>query len=86
MTLPRIASQAPRRYSQLNGASHGLVILPVGDALPADLPQKDLWLAVLKRKAMKPRELAKTPLALDLPDGRRLALVMADHELSRFDA
>ncbi len=85
MTLPRIASQAPRRYSQLNGASHGLVILPVGDALPADLPQKDLWLAVLKRKAMKPRELAKTPLALDLPDGRRLALVMADHELSRFE-
>ncbi|NJD35964.1 MAG: leucyl aminopeptidase family protein [Betaproteobacteria bacterium] len=72
-------------YSQLSVASHGLVILPGGDALPADLPQRDQWLAVLKRKAMKPRELAKTPLALDLSDGRRLALLMADPKLPRFE-
>lgn len=85
MTLPRIASQPARRYAQLNVASHGLIILPAGNALPADLPQRDQWLAVLKRKAMKPKELAKTPLALDLPDGRRLALLMMDGALSRFE-
>ncbi|MDP1733189.1 MAG: leucyl aminopeptidase family protein [Sulfuritalea sp.] len=85
MTLPRIALQPARRYSQLDDASHGLIIVPAGDALPADLPQRNQWLAVLKRKAMKPKELAKTPLALDLPDGRRLALLMVDGKLSRFE-
>jgi leucyl aminopeptidase len=85
MTLPRIALQPARQYSQLNTASHGVIIVPAGDALPADLPQRDQWLAVLKRKAMKPKELAKTPLAMDLPDGRRLALLMADLKLSRFE-
>jgi len=85
MTLPRIALQPARQYSQLNAASHGLIILPAGDALPPDLPQRNQWLAVLKRKAIKPKELAKTPLALDLPDGRRLALLMVDGKLSRFE-
>ena len=85
MTLPRIALQPARQYSQLNTASHGLIILPAGEVLPADLPQQAQWLAVLKRKKLKPGELAKTPLALDLPDGRRLALLMADHKLSRFE-
>jgi leucyl aminopeptidase len=85
MTLPRIALQPARRYSQLDHATHGLVILPAGDALPPDLPQRDQWLAVLKRKALKPKELAKTPLVLDLSGGRRLALLMADPMLSRFE-
>jgi leucyl aminopeptidase len=85
MTLPRIALQPASQYSQLNAASHGLIILPAGAVLPTDLPQKAQWLAVLKRKKMKPKELSKTPLALDLPDGRRLALLMADTRLSRFE-
>ena len=85
MTLPRIALQPARDYAQLDGTSHGLIVLPVSDALPADLPQQAQWRAVLKRKAMKPGELAKTPLAIDLPDGRRLALLMADLKLSRFE-
>jgi leucyl aminopeptidase len=85
MTLPRIALQPARRYQQLDDATHGLIVLPVGDVLPADLPLRAQWLAVLKRKEMKPKELAKTPLALDLPDGRRLALHMADRKLSRFE-
>jgi leucyl aminopeptidase len=85
MTLPRIAVQPARQYAQINAASQGLIILPAGDTLPADLPQKEQWLAVLKRKKMKPKELAKTPLALDLPDGRRLALFMADNTLARFE-
>ncbi len=85
MTLPRIALQAPRQYSQLDKATHSLIILPAGDTLPADLPRQAQWRAVLKRKAMKPAELAKTPLAIDLPDGRRLALLMADLTLPRFE-
>ena len=85
MNLPRITLQAARDYAQLDAATHGLVILPASDALPTDLPRKAQWLAVLKRKAMKPKELAKTPLAIDLPDGRRLALLMADIKLSRFE-
>ncbi|MCX7148941.1 MAG: hypothetical protein NTY05_05950, partial [Rhodocyclales bacterium] len=85
MTLPRLASQPARDYTQLDAASHGLIILRAGDVLPPDLPQQAQWLAILKRKKMKPKELAKTPLALDLPDGRRLALLMADCTLSRFE-
>ena len=85
MTLPRIATQPARQYAQLNAATHGLILLPASDALPLDLPQRAQWLAVLQRKRMKPKELAKTPLALDLPDGRRLALLMADRKLSRFE-
>jgi leucyl aminopeptidase len=85
MTLPRITLQPAHDYAQLNAASHGLIILPMSEALSADLPQKTQWLAVLKRKKMKPEELAKTPLALDLPDGRRLALFMVDNTLSRFE-
>ncbi len=85
MMLPRIDAHPARDYAQIEASAHGLIVLPAGDALPADLPQRALWLAVLKRKAMKPGELAKTPLAMDLPDGRRLALLMADLKLSRFE-
>ena len=85
MTLPRLGSKPARDYAQLDAASHGLIVLPAGDALPPDLPQRAQWLAVLKRKKMKAKELAKTPLAIDLADGRRLALLMADCTLSRFE-
>ena len=85
MTLPRIALQTARRYTQLDKAAHSLIILPAGDALPDDLPRQAQWRAVLKRKGMEPAELAKMPLAIDLPDGRRLALLMADLALSRFE-
>ena len=85
MTLPRIALQPARDYAQLDDSFHGLIILRAADTLPDDLPHKLQWLAVLKRKKMKPAELAKTPLAIDLSDGRRLALLMGDNKLSRFE-
>ncbi|MDP2824461.1 MAG: leucyl aminopeptidase family protein [Sulfuritalea sp.] len=85
MALPRLALQSTRDYAQLDTAVHGLMVLAATDSLPADLPQRSQWLAVLKRKDMKARDLAKTPLALDLPDGRRLALLMVDIALSRFE-
>jgi len=85
MTLPEIASQPAGRYSQLDGATHGLLILRASDTLPVDLPRRGQWLAVLKRKSLRAKDLAKTPQALDLPDGRRLALLIADSKLSRFE-
>jgi leucyl aminopeptidase len=85
MTLPRIAVQPAYQYAQIDAASHALIVLSTCDTLPADLPQHVQWLAILKRRKMKPKDLAKTPLALDLPDGRRLALFMADTTLTRFE-
>lgn len=85
MTLPRIALHPARDHAPLDAASHGLLVVPASDVLPPDLPRQAQWRAVLKRKAMKPGDLTKTPLAIDLPDGRRLALLMADTTLSRFE-
>ncbi|MDO8958443.1 MAG: leucyl aminopeptidase family protein [Rhodocyclaceae bacterium] len=67
---------------------HRLTVLPFGKTLPEDLPEREFWSGVLKRRAMKPAELVKTPLAADLPDGahvQRVALVMVDAEKPRFE-
>jgi len=64
--------------------SHALVVMPLLKVLPADLPARAQLTAVLKRRAMKPVELAKTPLALDLPGGGRCAFVMIDLLHERF--
>ncbi len=78
-TLPKISVAAAPR------GDHLLYLLPAGKALPADLPERDFWQALLKRKDAKPAELAKTPLAADLPDGRRAALAMVDARAARFE-
>jgi leucyl aminopeptidase len=78
-TLPKISVAAAPR------GDHLLYLLPAGKTLPADLPERGFWQALLKRKDMKPDELAKTPLAADLPDGKRAVLVMADARQPRFD-
>jgi leucyl aminopeptidase len=64
---------------------HGLFLLPSGKALPADLPERDFWLKLLKRKDSKVEDLAKSPIVADLPEGTRVALVMIDPEKSRFE-
>jgi leucyl aminopeptidase len=78
-TLPKISVAAAPR------GDHLLYLLPAGKTLPADLPERGFWQALLKRKNLKPEELAKTPLAADLPDGKRAALVGIDVALSRFE-
>lgn len=85
MTLPRIAVHPARNFSALDNARHALMVIPENTALPVGLPARGQWLAVLKRKDMKPAELTKTPLAIDLADGRRLALLMSDAKLTRFE-
>ena len=64
---------------------HRLILLPAGKNLPAELPELDFWQALLKRKDSKPEDLAKSPLAADLADGTRIALVMVDTEKPRFE-
>jgi leucyl aminopeptidase len=53
--------------------------------LPADLPARAQWLAVLARRDAKVSELAKSPQALDLADGGRMALAMIDPAKPRFE-
>lgn len=66
------------------GSGHALLVMPLRKGLPAQTPAAELLLAVLKRRDMKPADLAKTPLALDLPQGGRLAAVMMDPAQDRF--
>jgi leucyl aminopeptidase len=66
-------------------ASHTLYLLPAAKDLPAALPQRALWQAVLKRRDLKAEEIAKSPLAVDLDGGRRAVAVMIDEKLSRFE-
>lgn len=79
MTLPKL-TVAARPAGQ-----HTLYIVPAGKTLPETLPARDFWQALLKRKDTKAAELAKSPLAADLPDGARTALVMVDAAQSRFE-
>jgi leucyl aminopeptidase len=77
--LPKLTvSAAPR-------GSHRLLLVPAGKTLPADLPERDFWQKLLKRKDVKPEDLAKSPLAADLPDGTRAALAMVDADKPRFE-
>lgn len=85
MALPKITTHAANQFTELNPVSHGLMVIPKDACLPDDLAFRDQWLAVLERKDMKLAELIKTPLAIDLADGRRRVLLMIDFTLSRFE-
>jgi leucyl aminopeptidase len=82
MSLPNLPKLT---ISIRHTASHRLILLPAGKILPAELPERDLWQKLLKRKASKVEELAKAPLATDLSDGTRVALTMVDPEKPRFE-
>jgi leucyl aminopeptidase len=64
--------------------SHVIFVAPLADELPA-LPEREHWQAVLKRRGLKVKELAKTPVIADLPSGTRAACVLLDPTKSRFD-
>lgn len=78
-TLPKLTVAANPK------SSHQLLLLPSGKTLPADLPRREFWQKLLKRKDSKVEELAKSPLAADFPDGTRVALVTVDTDKSRFE-
>ena len=79
-TLPRLRVGAATRP-----ASHTLYVMAAAAALPAILPDRLLWQAVLRRRDFKVADLAKSPQAVDLPDGRRAACVMVDAAAPRFE-
>ncbi len=78
-TLPKLAVAAQPQ------GNHHLYLLPAGKHLPADLPEHAFWQRLLKRKDAKIEDLAKSPIAADLPDGTRVALVMVDPAKPRFE-
>ena len=79
MSLPRLAVRAD------SAARHLLFVLPAAKTLPADLPERERWQTVLKRRDLEAEELAKSPLAIDFEDGCRAACIMVDEAKPRFD-
>jgi leucyl aminopeptidase len=85
MALAELHCHPALSSARLPELGHALMLLPVSDDLPRGMPARAQWLAVLRRRDMKPGELAKTALALDLPDGRRIACAMVDAAAPRFE-
>ncbi len=83
--LPKISQlQALISEAQAAAAGHVLFLLPKSKTLPA-MPYKDVAAARLKRRGMKAEELAKSPLAADLPGGGLAVWAMVDGEQSPFE-
>ena len=85
MPLATLSIHGQFQADRLLQYSHALLLLPTGKTLPEDMPARSQWLAMLKRRDDKLSDLAKSPLALDLPNGGRLACAMIDPAKSRFE-
>lgn len=70
---------------KVKDSRHQLWLLSPAKTLPDGLPAREQWLAVLARRDAKVADLAKTPQALDLADGGRMALVQIDNSKPRFE-
>ncbi len=68
----------------LEQAGHALLVLPHDKTLP-DVPGAAALKAALKRRNLKPDELAKSPLAAQLPGGTLVVAVMLKPEASTFE-
>ncbi|MGH8751556.1 MAG: M17 family metallopeptidase [Burkholderiales bacterium] len=68
----------------LRKTSHVLWVLPKARQL-SGVPQQERLRALLKRRAMKPQELAKTPLTATLPLGALASWVMLDFSKTVFE-
>jgi len=64
---------------------HRLYLLPPGKTLPDDLPEREFWAKLQKRRHAKPAELVKSPAVADLPDGTRAVIVRLDPQKPRFE-
>jgi leucyl aminopeptidase len=62
----------------LTVSTHLLVVLPNGKTLPEGIPHGALLKAVLKRRDMKPDELAKSPVRANTDDGALVVWAMLD--------
>jgi leucyl aminopeptidase len=79
----RQTEQVPDEAALLARARHLLVVLPPGKALEGAAVAT--LKSVLGRKKLKPEELAKTPVAANLPDGALCAWVRMDPARSAFE-
>lgn len=78
-------AQLKRCAAAPDAARHALYLTAPTEPLPTSLPQAERWRAVRKRRRIKTKELVKTPLALDFPDGRRGVLAVWDKDAPRFE-
>ena len=86
MLAQLIASSAvpPTQKLALN-AAHLLVVLPKGKTLTSDLPNRDLLVAVLKRRGIKVEEFGDTPIAANHADGSLIVWAMLDFSKTKFE-
>lgn len=72
--------------AQMDKANHILMVLPKTAALPQEgaLPGLAQLAAALRRRDKKPAELAKTPIAVETPQGGLIVWVMLDTKQSAF--
>ena len=75
--LAKLEQSAAPAASDLKDARHFLFVLPKA-AKPASLPHGEALAAALDRRKKKPEDLAKSPLATDLPRGVLAAWVILD--------
>lgn len=80
-------SAAPLDEAALAKAAYALIVLPFSRQLDSlrGVPGLDRLEAVLARRALKPEELAKTPVTLSLPAGGLCAFVMLDAGRTPFE-
>ena len=70
--------------SKTSNASHLLVLLPKSKAFIKDIPHGELLAAVVKRRAMKPDELAKSAISASTDKGSFVAWAMIDFDKDIF--
>lgn len=87
MTAKLSQSDALLDDARLTRYDHALVVAPLVKRLAdvPQLPQTDRLQRVLKRRDMKPEDLAKTPVAMHLEQGGLCVFVMVDPAKPRFD-
>lgn len=73
--------------NDLKRAKHALIVLPKAESLEAlrGVPAIEALASSLSRRKKKPEELAKSPIATDLPQGVLATWVMVDPALSVFE-
>jgi leucyl aminopeptidase len=65
--------------------SHVLVVLPAGEAIPDDSPERALLLATLARRQLEPETLGDDPVVANSADGGLRVWLMLDAEKSTFE-
>lgn len=69
----------------LTEMSHVLVVLPAGESVPADCPERSLLLATLARRRLEVDDLADDPASANTAKGGLRVWLMLDSEKSTFE-